>query len=522
METKGNKKTKIILAVLSGLLVVAVAVIAFVLVSGKMQESNYKSAVAEGEKYLAANDYEQAIVAYENAISIDPDKDEAYLALAEIYADQGNVSRAKSILRKGYRQTDSVKIRRMLSSLETQSLTAKTGDAETEIDLAYASQDISWDTSFVQKIVNYTFDDFKDEFGSVVSAEIDDEGYLEIRHEKLSATFFYKNTSDNREIVDTSKKTPYASGMPEKVTLDSIGILFRNFDGGASLNRMQMLFGERVQPQTLEGTIFIENEEEDLVVRLETDSDGNITSSSSWNEIILPLANTQKVSAGTLEGVVVDAVSGNGVSGATITFEPENSSHDTVTETTDSNGAFSAELEPDDYEITIEAQGYIAETFTFTIEEGESYSGEQFVISPELSGEARIVLEWGAEPADLDSHLQGETDGGDNIHVYFADKTASSGSSPIADLDLDDMDGYGPETTTIYDLNGVYTFSVIDFRSSGTMAQNGATVKIYLPGQDPVVIELDESSGVDNVWTVCRIDHGKLEILDNAGSESDF
>lgn len=522
MDTKENKKTKIILAVLSGVLAIAVAVTAFILVSGKMRESNYRSAVAEAEKYLAANDYEQAIVAYENAISINPDKDEAYLSLADIYVEQDNISRAKSILRKGYERTDSVKIRRMLNSLETQTLTAKTGETETEINLAYASQDISWDTSFIQKIVNYTFDDYKYEFGAVVSAEMDDEGYLEVQHEKLGATFYYKNTSDNREIVDTSKRMPYATGMPEKVTLDSIETLFRNFEGGASLNRMQLLFGKRVEPQTLEGTIYIEDKEEDLIVRLETDSDGNITANSSWNELILPLANTKKASAGTLEGVVVDAVSGNGVSSASLTFKPKSSSHKTVTETTNSRGAFSVELEADDYEITIEAQGYIAETFTFTIEEGEAYSGEQFVISPELSGEARIVLEWGAQPRDLDSHLEGETDAGNNIHVFFGHKTASSGGSKIAELDLDDTNGYGPETTTIHNLNGVYTFTVVDFGNTGTMAQNGATVKIYLPGQDPVVVELDESSEVDNVWTVCTIDHGKLEILDTAGSESDY
>lgn len=522
MKTKGDKKITIIIAILLAVLALIIAVTAFVLVSGAMKENRYESSVSEAEKYLAANDYEQAIVLYEEAISVDPKKDEAYLALADIYVGQDNLSRARSVLRKGYEQTDSVKIRRMLSSLETQSLTAKAGDGKNEIDLAYASQDISWDVSFVQKIVNYSFDDYKDEFGAVSSAKTGDDGYLEIRHQKLNATFYYRNTSENKDIVDASKKTPYAAGMPEKITLDSIGILFRNFDGAASLDRMQMLFGERVQPQTMEGRMYIENDEEDLVVRLETDSEGNITAPGSWNEIILPLANNKKNSEGTLEGVVVDAVTGDGVSGAELTFEPDKSSSEVVRESTDSSGIFRAELEEGDYEIKIEAQGYIEETFTFTIEKGKSYSGIQFVISPELSGEARIVLEWGAEPVDLDSHLLGETDSGQNVHVYFGNKRASSGGTSVAELDLDDTDGYGPETTTIYDLNGVYTFSVVDFLSTGEMAQNGATVKVYLPGQEPVTIELDESSGVENVWTVCEIDHGKLEIIDNAGSESDF
>lgn len=522
MESKENRRTKIVLIILTSLLVLVIAVVAFVLVSGKMKESKYTATIEEAQKYLAENNYEQAIVEYKNAISIDPDKEEPYLALADIYIEQENISKARSILKKGYEMTESARIQRKLNVLETQTLAGKTGEGAEEIDLATASQNIAWDTSFIQKIINYTFEDYKNEFGQVVSADMDDDGYLEVRHDKLDAICYYKNTSDNKEIVDNSKKIPFASGMPAKITLDSLGILFRNFDGGASLNRMQMLFGERVEPKTLEGTIYIENKEEDLIARIGTDSEGNIISPNSWNELILPLANEKKTSEGTLEGVVVDAVTGKGVTNATLTFKPKSSSHQTVTENTDSKGAFRAELEADNYEITIQATGYIKEVFTFTVEKGKSYSGEQFVISPELSGEARIVLEWNAQPTDLDSHLEGQTDGGSNISISYANKKASSGGSTIAELDLDDRDGYGPETTTIYDLNGVYTFSVVDFLHTGTMAQNGATVKIYLPGQDPTVVQLGASSGVDNVWTVCRIDHGRLEVLNTAGSENDF
>lgn len=523
MQTKENKTVKIILVVLMALLVIIIAGIAFVAVHGKMKENNYTAAIQEAQKYLAENNYEQAIIQYQNAISIDPEEDDAYLALAELYMEQEDVSKARSILRKGAGQTGSSRIRSMLSTLESKTLAGKMEDKVGEqMDLARASQDIAWDTSFVQKIVNYTFDDYKREFGRVVSAKMNGDGYLEIRHTKLSAICYYRNTSDNKKVIDTARKMPYATGMPEKITLDSLGILFRNFEGGASLNRIQMLFGERVRPKTLEGTPYIESKEEDLIARLGTDKNGNITSPTSWNELILPMANQKKVSAGTMAGVVVDAVSGKGVADAQITFKPSNASHETVKEMTDSSGAFRVELEADDYEITVKAKGYISEEFVFRIEKGKSYSGEQFVISPELSGEARIVLEWGAEPTDLDSHLQGTPDGGDRIHVFFEEQEGLSRGSVAAELDLDDTDGYGPETTTIHNLNGVYTFSVVDYLETGTMAQNGAVVKVYLPGQAPVVIQLEPDSGVDNIWTVCKIDHGKLEILNRAGSVRDF
>lgn len=521
MESKENKRTKVILAALAGLLVIIIAVVAFTVVRGSMKESSYTAVMEEAEKYLAENDYDQAIIEYQNAIDIDPEQDEPYLALADIYVEQENLSRAKSILRKGYENTESFKIQRMLSSLEGRTLTGGAGEEieEENLDLSTASQNIAWDSSFMQKIVDYTFDDYKNEFGQVVSAEMDDEGYLEVRHSKLNATCYYRNTSDNKKIVDNSRKVPYATGMPEKITLDSLDILFRNFDGGASLNRMQMLFGERVEPKTLEGNIYIEMKEEDLVVRLGTDSEGNIISPASWNELILPLANTKEATAGTLSGVVVDAVSGKGVANASLTFQPKSSGGKTVKKTTNSKGAFRAELEADDYEITIEASGYISEVFTFTIEKGKSYSGEQFVISPELTGEARIVLEWGAQPTDLDSYLNGSVDDADDIWVYYGDRQASSDGNVIAELDLDDRDGYGPETTTIYDLNGVYRFTVADFFRTGTMAQNGATVKVYLPGQSPVTIQLDPGLGEIDVWDVCVIDHGSLEILNRENTD---
>lgn len=521
MKSEGNKKVKVILAVLIGLLVIVVAATAFVLVRGKMKESNYTAAVEEAEKYMAESNYEQAVIAYQNAISIDPDKEDAYLGLADAYIAQDHISEARYILRKGFQLTGSARIEQKLNSLENLAQSGKEEGIEGTVDLTAASQNVTWDTSFVQKIVNYTFEDYKDEFGRAVSIETDEEGYLEVRHEKLDAVCYYKNTADNQQIVDVSRKTPYNSSMPEKITLDSLGILFRNFEGGVSLARMQMLIGQKVEPKSLSGVPYIESKEDDLVARFGTDDEGNIVSASCWNELLLPLANKKKASAGTLEGVVIDAVSGNGVAGAGIAFVRRGGSGEMVTGTTDSRGVFKVQLDAGSYEIKIAASGYITEEFIFEMEQGKSYIGEQFVISPELSGEARIVLEWNAQPVDLDSHLTGTTDGGSSIHVYYVAQNASENGASIAGLDLDDTDGYGPETTTIYDLNGVYTFSVFDYLETGTMAENGATVKIYLPGQSPVTVQLQAGSGVENVWKVCRIDHGKLEILNVPGSVSD-
>ena len=88
-----------------------------------------------GRKYLEEMDYEQAIVAFEAAIAIDPKCEEAYLALAETYIAQGtgdsgvylpgadiyvtqdNIEKAIKVLEEGYSQTGSETILARLEEL---------------------------------------------------------------------------------------------------------------------------------------------------------------------------------------------------------------------------------------------------------------------------------------------------------------------------------------------------------------------------------------------------------------------
>ncbi len=522
-----KNRTKMILAVLAGLLVVVIGAAAFLVVSGKMKEKNYSEAMTRAEKYLASHNYEDAVVEYKKAISKNPGEEDAYLALADVYVEQEEPSKAKAVLRKGWEETSSFKIKRMLDDLDGQNLVAVMGDGEEKqeqtLDLKNASQNMGWDTSFMQKIINYRFEDYKDVFGSVKSAQTDEDGYLEVVHAGLDATCFYRNTETNKNIVDVSRKTPTEKGMPEKITVNTLGMLFRNFDGGVSIQRLQMFFGEKVQPKNLDGRYYVETKNEDYIIRIETDAEGNVTTPNAWNEIILLNANLEKDRTGHLSGVVVDAVDGEGVEDAVLTFQPAKKSNPKKTTKSGPDGTFSIDLEPDVYTILITADDYIEEEFEFVIKEGKNYNGEKFTISPKLTkGTARIVLEWNAEPQDLDSYLMGNTDGGENVFVNFRNKQSKAGSDMIAELDLDDTDGYGPETMTIYDLNGVYEFQVADFRRTHTMKEYGATVKVYLPNKEPVTITIDPSADVKDIWIVCEIDHGELNIINKAPATDEF
>jgi len=65
-------------------------------------------------------------------------------------------------------------------------------------------------------------------------------------------------------------------------------------------------------------------------------------------------------------------------------------------------------------------------------------------LSPILAaGNMRFVLNWGAEPSDIDSHLNTPDIEGQSYHIYYNDE-GSATEAPYALLDYDITSGYGP------------------------------------------------------------------------------
>jgi hypothetical protein len=132
------------------------------------------------------------------------------------------------------------------------------------------------------------------------------------------------------------------------------------------------------------------------------------------------------------------------------------------------------------------------------------------------SGQFRVILTWGLNPGDLDSHMTGPNTGvasdTNRWHLYFGNKTAGG----ICGLDVDDVSSYGPETvtcpvtgstgTTL--LPGVYRYSVHHYSGSNNIGTSGASVRLefangtvytYTP---PTTAAYTTSK---DVWTVFEI-----------------
>ena len=242
-----------------------------------------------------------------------------------------------------------------------------------------------------------------------------------------------------------------------------------------------------------------------------------------YNAVIEAISNEDNGS-GTASGKITDALTGSGAAGLTLKIR---SGLDTLTGdvlatlTSDANGAYTtSELPAGNYTVQIidertlsdEIERYYPTLFNIKILGGKAIPNQNGNVTSGLKADQlRIVLRWGATPSDLDSHLVGPGDDG-KFHTFYSSKTYYSGGTKFADLDLDDITSYGPETTTIYKAKpGVYTFYVHNYSnrnssSSSALANSGATVEVYLSNSQTAAMTLNVPNLPGTLWNVFSYD----------------
>jgi hypothetical protein len=130
-------------------------------------------------------------------------------------------------------------------------------------------------------------------------------------------------------------------------------------------------------------------------------------------------------------------------------------------------------------------------------------SGLTYALSPvmqNLDG-LRVVLTWGAQPPDLDLHVAFP-----NNHVFWRNRRGVE-----ANLDIDHIDSFGPETITLERKHAgeTYVFAVHDYTDrtnpvTTALSNSQAKVFVYV-GQSLVRSYYVPRNQPGNLWTVFRI-----------------
>jgi hypothetical protein len=131
-------------------------------------------------------------------------------------------------------------------------------------------------------------------------------------------------------------------------------------------------------------------------------------------------------------------------------------------------------------------------------------NGLTYAMSPvmqKLDG-MRIVLNWGAKPADLDSHVVY-----DDQHVFFSNRRGKD-----ANLDVDDTNGFGPETITLEKkhVGSRYVYAVHNFTEGhikgSRSISNSGDVKVFVYiGSSLVRTFRPPRDQKGNVWIVFAV-----------------
>lgn len=478
---------------------------------------DYSALILQAQQATDSGDYDAAIAAYEKAIKLDNQEIRAYRGLAELHIMMGQPEEALKIGQRYRDATGDVTLENKYSE-EIRELMQNDNQQESSVDdikLSLVgqkenlpSEEVSLNTSLLSFLSGASYADYEKTYGT---ATIDYSGNGSVlTYAQAPVVCSYLATDGTVRVDDTGK--PFSNSVPTAVSLTDLSSLLVGMTGSISLDVLKAV------PELSDARLISEDRENVVEftvncckVQITCDENGTIQSTDAWNEITI-IAPVQETGSCALSGTVQDATTGEGVSEAKLLFRKgiDNTTGSVEQELeSDYTGEYKLDLDSGDYTVEIQADGYITEYFSITVYSWFTSDEEDFTISPELEeGQIRIVLEWGAAPMDLDAHLFGTSSSGEFIAVNFMDMAEEG----VASLDVDDMNGYGPETITINDVGGDYYFGVNDYGSTGTMAQSGATVKIYMPGESqPTIVYVPAE--VENLWLVCEIHDNQVFVI---------
>lgn len=512
MEGRGFR-IKFLLGAVS-VLVIALIMLVAILIMGSGKKQKYATAIKNGNAYYNAGDYQSAIAQYQLAINIDKKKSSGYMNMASAYVSMGDYNSAINVVQCGISLANSQVLENRLNELKNLSTVQAYANTYSLEELVALSEGVTAENAMFDMIASYTYTEYYRDYGAQATLNVLN-GQVTIHYEDVDLYTTYYDTAGEK-VLDNSGRMPIAGVKPCYITLGNLRSLFASNSDRfvVSYARLCELFGNDVEvmQDSSNGKYYVRFTFKNCIVKIETDPNGNIVNENAWNQIE-PSNRTsfdEEHVDGQVSGYIQNAVTGRGIS-ATIKIRNRGSKTgnviDEIRSLADGNYVYGGSQGT--YTAEVSATGFLTEYIDIEIVRGQVKTGKNVVLSPILNdGEIRIVLTWGSYPTDLDSHAEGNSSSGGGFHIWFQNKNVNN----VGTLDVDDTNGFGPETITIKDGGANFTYSVIDYTRSGNMSSSGATVKVYLPGESQARV-YTIPSGTGNTWRVFSIQNGEISVI---------
>jgi len=181
------------------------------------------------------------------------------------------------------------------------------------------------------------------------------------------------------------------------------------------------------------------------------------------------------------------------------------------------------------YTAEISKNEFIKSYFSILCIGGQNNTGQNAFITPELDDEQiRIILSWGENPPDLDTHLTGPIPASDQrFHIMYNNENYYYNNVLHASLDVDVTNSYGPETATIHNqTTGMYRYSVHDYTNrnstnSNALSNSGAQVRVYKGSQLIRMFNVPNNTG-GIVWTVFEMNGNSITPINSVNYNGEF
>lgn len=196
-------------------------------------------------------------------------------------------------------------------------------------------------------------------------------------------------------------------------------------------------------------------------------------------------------------GCLADATGAN----AQILLEGKNYSGYTLA-TTNAQGLFTIAAKQN---ATVLISGQAGQLRSNTFEQQVSTSNltlNDCLVLADRSQNVTVRLSWGQKPEDVDSHIVAP----DGSHVYF-DQPGQLLQAPFMNLDVDDVDSFGPEIVTINKLMvGEYHYFVHNYSATSNPGIFGSPIKVELNTPKGTQIFTPASGSSESlVWSAFKL-----------------